>query len=384
MPWSDVSVEQQRLEIIRRHAQGAGSVAALCRAAGISRECFYKWKRRYDAHGEAGLNDTSRAPHDHANAVAVEISRLIVRGREEHPTWGARKLIWRLEKDHPRLSFPAASTAHEIVKRAGLVKPRKRNRRMKPLLAAGRPQGPGDVFCADFKGEFRLGSGELCYPLTMQDMHSRLLLCCRALPGINGVPVKHRMMRVFEEHGVPRAMKTDNGTPFGAAHGRLSPLSVWLLLQGVRLQRIQPGRPQQNGRLERLHRTLKEETTLPPAGSRRGQQKRFDDFVREYNEERPHEALGGLTPAEVHRSSGREYTGRLEEPEYPGHFEVVRANCKGYALWRGRRRYVGEPLAGYPIGLYESRDGIWCVRFCEMEIAHYDARTDTWELLSLY
>jgi transposase InsO family protein len=384
MPWSDNSVEEQRLRIIELHRSGVSSVAALCRAAGISRECFYKWSRRYEEGGRAGLLDLSRAPLESANAVSEEVAGRLISLRQAHPTWGARKLVWRLQRDGLGLSLPSASTAHEIIRRAGLVKPRHRHRRAKPLASSEQPQGPGDIFCADFKGEFRLGNGELCYPLTMQDMYSRQLLVCRGLPRVCGQLVRGHMIRVFEEHGLPRVFKTDNGPPFGAAHGRLSPLSVWLALQGVELRRIQPGRPQQNGRLERLHRTLKEETARPPAGTRWSQQKRFDEFRSEYNGERPHEALGGHVPQEVHQRSRRAYTGRLQEPQYPGHFEVVRVNCKGYASWKGKRRYVGEPLAGHPIGLVEVREGIWCARFSHVEIARYDERHDHWELLSLY
>jgi transposase InsO family protein len=382
MPWSSVAVEELRLQVIRSAEAGLDNVSALCRSYGITRECFYKWKRRYAESGEAGLIDRSRAPLCQAGAVADELVELLARTREAHSTWGARKLRWFLERRHPQISLPAASTIHEILKRRGLVKHRKRIARAKvPKL--GPASGAADVFCADFKGEFRLGDRSLCYPLTMQDMYSRQLLVCHAMPRIDGQAVIRQFIRAFKRFGMPGAVRTDNGAPFGAG-GRLSPLSIKLVLLGIAVQRIQPGRPQQNGRLERLHRTLKAETTRPPANSLRGQQRRFDRFRHEYNEERPHEALGGDTPIQHARRGRREYTDKLVEPEYPGHYEVVRVNCKGYASWAGRRRYVSESLAGLPIALVEEAEDEWSVYFSNVTIARYNKQRDDWTPLSLY
>lgn len=382
MPWSNVAVEELRLRVIRSAEAGVANVSALCRSFGITRECFYKWKRRYAESGEAGLVDRSRAPLCQAGAVAEELVELLVLTRQAHPTWGARKLRCFLERRHPRISLPASSTIHEILKRHGLVKHRKR-------IAHGRAPklGPAseaaDVFCADFKGEFRLGDRSMCYPLTMQDMYSRQLLICHAMPRIDGQAVIEQFIHAFKRYGLPNAIRTDNGPPFGAC-GRLSPLSIRLVLLRIAVQRIQPGKPQQNGRLERLHRTLKAETTRPPANSLGGQQRRFDRFQREYNEDRPHEALGGDTPIQHAKRGRREYTDRLIEPEYPGHFEVVRVNCKGYASFAGRRRFVSESLAGLPVGLVEEAEDEWSVYFSNIQIGRYNKRRDVWSLLSLY
>ena len=319
MPWKETHVMDEKMRFIAACVAGEEAMAELCRRSAISRKTGYKWLSRYQTHGAAGLEDRSRAPHHHPHRVEPAIERLILAARTDHPTWGPRKLLAWLERRHREAPWPAASTVGELLSRHGLVVRRRRRRRAAPSSPLpAMPTEPGALWCADFKGWFRTGDGERCTPLTISDAASRYLLRCQGLGRWTGTELVRPIFEAaFREHGLPEAMRTDNGPPFASVGlGGLSRLSVWWIRLGIRPEWIEPGHPEQNGRHERMHRTLAAETTRPAARNRRAQQRVFDRFVREYNEERPHEALGQRPPAEQYRRSVRPYPSRLAEVEY--------------------------------------------------------------------
>ncbi|MER9547102.1 integrase core domain-containing protein, partial [Mesorhizobium sp. M0437] len=322
MPWRECSVMEERLRFVARLLAGEG-MSDVCRDFGISRKTGYKIFNRYREEGLEALCDRSRRPVRYANQLPEQIERLIVETKREKPHWGARKirelLVRKLAGD---VRIPAKSTVHAVLDRHGLVsQARKRNRASKavgtPLSQAA---APNDLWCTDFKGEFRLGNGSYCYPLTVTDQISRYVLACEALESTKETPVIEAFVRLFRERGLPAAIRSDNGLPFASPNGlyNLSRLSVFWLRLGIVIERIQPGNPQQNGRHERMHLTLKKETTRPPGMNILQQQARFDAFISEFNEERPHEALAMRTPAELYTPSSRAYDG-LPELEYPFH-----------------------------------------------------------------
>lgn len=375
MPWKETCPMSERLNFVNDWLTRRGSVSGLCQVYGISRKTGSKWIARFKANGKSGLQDNSRACHSHPNATDAATSALVIAARQAHPTWGPRKLRDWLGRSHEGL--PAASTIGDILKRAGLVKPRRRGRR----LHGGQGSvvdyaGPNSVWCIDYKGQFRLGDGSQCYPLTITDGHSRMVLCCEGHPGPRDAVARSSMETVFKHYGLPNAIRSDNGTPFASiGAGRLTALSVWWLKLGINLQRITPGKPQENGRHERMHRTLKAETAKPPAGSMGRQQRRFDRWVEEFNFQRPHEALGGATPASVHVLSEREYPGEVGDPEYPGHYETRRVGNNGLLKFRMVKVYLSQALGNELVGLVEVDDGRWRVKFAGVELATYDERT---------
>jgi putative transposase len=313
MPWNETCPMNERLKLIARMQEGEWSMTQLCEQFGVSRKTAYKWLDRYAAEGLDGLKDRSRAPHHHPNTLAPEVEALIVKARERRPHWGPVKLLTWLSVRHPALPFPAVSTAGEILKRHALVVPRRARRRSPPYpqpLAPG--TGPNAVWSTDFKGQFKTADGRWCYPLTLSDNFSRYLLCCRALHRPTGTRVKPWLECAFREYGLPSALRTDNGPPFASVGlAGLSRLSVWWIKLGIVPERIEPGHPEQNGRHERLHRTLKAEATKPPGATLTAQQRRFDRFRAEYNEERPHAALNQRPPASVYTRSARDYPSRV-------------------------------------------------------------------------
>jgi transposase InsO family protein len=353
MPWRQTHVSEERMKFVAACKEEKWSMAELCRAYGISRKTGYKYLSRYNALSLDGLKDRSRAPHHHPNETAREVVETIVASRRGHPTWGPRKLLAWLERQGHGDELPSASTAGDILKRHGLVVPRKRRRTStpssQPLAAATHPNA---LWCADFKGWFRTQDGQRCDPLTITDGFSRFLLLCRAVPVPNHLHTRRQFELVFREYGLPQAIRTDNGSPFAStALGGLSVLSVWWIKLGIRIERIEPGKPEQNARHERMHGTLKIATASPPRPTVRAQQRTFDAFRSEYNSERPHEALGNATPAERYQQSPREFPKELPAVEYPGHFEVRRVRTNGAIKWRGRMLYVSEVLVGEPVGL---------------------------------
>jgi transposase InsO family protein len=370
----------QRREFIDDVARGLFRMRELCRRYGISPRVGYKWLARYRELGLAGLTDQSRRPHHSPTALDPELTALFLATRVRHPTWGARKLLAYLERRHHRQRWPAPSTVAALLKREGLVKARRRRR---ALGHPGRPMtamaAPNAVWTADFKGQFRTGDGQYCYPLTIIDGYSRYLLACEALLHVSHAATQPVFAELFRTVGLPERIRTDNGVPFAtSALGRLSALSVWWIKLGILPELIEPAHPEQNGRHERLHRTLKAEATKPPAQTARGQQQRFRRFQHEFNEERPHEALGGDTPASYwHRSSRRAPT-RLAEPryvpEYPGHFEVRYVSRNGGVRWYNRWVNVSHVLAEEYVGLEEIEDGIWSVYFGPVLLGRFHER----------
>ena len=374
MPWKETCAVDQRMRFIVEYDLGELPVTVLCRKYDISRKTAYKWLRRFDAEQLEGLKDRSRAPLHHPNQVSSKIEQAIVKARLTHPTWGPRKLRVILKRKDCRWRWPACSTIGEILKRRNLVRPRKRRRRTppynEPFAQASRPN---DIWCVDFKGWFRTGDGERCDPLTISDAHSRYLLGCRSMRETGFGAVQPAMEKDFREYGLPWAIRTDNGPPFASRALRgLSRLSLWWLKWGILAERIDAGHPEQNGRHERMHLTLKQETASPSAGTLRGQQRRFNRFVREFNHDRPHEALGMRTPASVYESSVRLYPRRLPEWDYPCGMTLRRVYDGGRFRWHCVQVFLSHVLAGETIGLWPLDDRYWQVWVGRLELGVLD------------
>ena len=375
MPWRETSVMDERLRFVARLLEGE-SMSDVCRSFGISRKTGYKIFNRYKDDGLEALTDRSRRPVRYANQLPEPVEAMIVRLKKEKPHWGARKirelLVRRLAGD---VRIPSRSTVHAVLDRHGLVsQARKRMRANKamgtPLSAAA---GPNDLWCADFKGEFKLGNGQYCYPLTITDQASRYLLCCEAFESTREQGVFAAFRRVFAERGLPAAIRSDNGLPFASPNGlyNLSKLSVWWLRLGITLERIRPGHPQENGRHERMHLTLKKEATRPPGRNILQQQMRFDAFVSEFNAERPHEALAMKVPAELYATSPRPYEG-LPDIDYPFHDrDAIVTNCGRLCIHR-KKINISTVLAGQRLGLKEVDDGISLVSFLRYDLGYID------------
>lgn len=381
MPWSETSPMEQRLLFVKDHARGLYPMSDLCDRYGISRKTGYKWLARYEAAGPTGLLDRSRRPHHCAHASPPEIVRALVHARRRYPYWGAGKLLEILARRHPSWPWPHRSTACEILERHGLVR-RRRRRRKHPRTS--RPHAamtaPNVVWTADFKGEFKTRDGRYCYPLTVVDGCSRYLLGCRALLHPTSAATKAAFVRLFRMYGLPQCIRTDNGEPFASVTlGRLSRLAVWWLQLGILPERIALGHPEQNGRHERLHRTLKEEATRPPAPSCAQQQRHFNRFRRRYNHLRPHESLGQRPPASVYYPSARPLPPRVPLFTYPAHFEVRRVGHGGGIRWRGQYVFVSKALAHEPIGLEAVSDAVWDVFVASLRIGQLHERTLTIE-----
>jgi putative transposase len=353
MPWSEVCKMDLREQFVQLVLIDEESMRELCESFGISRKTGYKWLDRYQELGRSGLADQSRASQVHPNAVGEEVERRIIVLRGEHPSWGARKLKSRLERLEPKQIWPAASTIGSILKRHGLVTPRRRHRRCEPYTQpfAGCHQ-PNAVWCADFKGWFRTGDGQRCDPFTLSDAYSRYLLRCQAVTRPDEDSVWPVLVAAFREYGMPAAIRTDNGPPFASlAVAGLSRLSVKLLRLEIIPERIAPGRPDQNGRHERMHRTLKQETACPPKANLREQQRAFDVFCREFNDVRPHEAHQQQTPAQHYQASPKSYPLRLPEWQYPDSYAKRQVHHRGFVRFGGREIYLSQTLAGEWVGL---------------------------------
>lgn len=352
-------------------------MASACRRFGISRETGYKWWRRYEEGGEDALLDRSRAPRRHPNETPDAVVNLVLRARTKHPFWGARKLIAWLERKQPDVELPAPSTVAAILKRHGLVAPRRRRRRAAPTgHTVGDACAPNEIWATDFKGEFKTRDGRYCYPLTLQDYSSRLLLRCQGLRATAASGAQPIFKAAFREYGVPRAILSDNGSPFASASfSGLTPLSAWWLRLGITLMRIEPGHPEQNGRLERLHKTLKRETTEPPGGNLGAQQRRFNRFRDEFNNERPHEALNNATPSSCYVPSPRAYPETLPSPTYEPHVEVRRLNPNGEVHFKGYRFTISKALRHDDIAFAPVDDGVWRVLFYRHQLGTFDERS---------
>jgi len=380
MPWRETSVMEERLRFVARLLEGEG-MSDVCREFGISRKTGYKIFNRYKDDGLEALTDRSRRPVRYANQLPDPVEAMIVHLKKEKPHWGARKirelLVKRLAGD---VRIPAKSTVHAVLDRHGLVsQASKRNRANKAVgTQLSEALEPNDLWCADFKGEFKLGNGRYCYPLTITDQASRYLLCCEAFESTREQGVFEAFRRIFTEHGLPAAIRSDNGLPFASPNGlyNLSKLSVWWLRLGIGLERIRPGHPQQNGRHERMHLTLKKEATRPPGRNTLQQQARFDAFVSEFNEERPHEALDMKVPADLFVASSRPYRG-LPEIDYPFHDrEALVTNCGRLCIYR-KKINISTVLAGQKLGIKEVDDGIWLVSFMHYDLGYIDLQQRT-------
>ena len=384
MPWDERTRMDQRVRFIGALTSCAYTMTELCLAFGISRKTGYKWAKRYSQEGLDGLKDRSRAPKRCPHRTEPRCEQALVEQRRKHPHWGPRKLLVVLSRRHPKWGWPAASTAGEILKRHGLVEPRARRRQHpRPAKPVVEVRQPNDLWTADFKGEFRMGDGQLCYPLTVADQSSRYLLGCEAKSSVALAGVRPAFERLFAEYGLPTKILTDGGSPFAAARSprRLSRLSVWWVLLGIEPVLIEPGHPEQNGCHERMHRTLKAATARPPASRMQTQQWAFDHFRQEYNEQRPHESLGMRQPAEFYTPSSRTYPQETPEVSYPGHYEVRCVRPKGEIKWRGRMLFVSETLGGQRVGLEETNDGLWSLRFGSLLLGRYDERNQSLDLL---
>jgi putative transposase len=367
---------EERFKFIQEYQNEEDSFAELCRRYGVSRKTGYKWVERYGAEGIDGLRDQSRAADYHPNEVLKEVGDEVLKMRRRHPHWGPAKLRVRLQREAPEITWPAASTIGEMLKRAGLTVPQKHRRRATPSQSPlSHAAAANQVWSADFKGWFRCGDGSRCDPLTMSDGYSRFLLRCQAMEGTDERSAQGVMEAAFREYGLPEAMRTDNGEPFGSVGlGGLSRLSVWWMKLGIRPERIRPGKPQQNGRHERMHRSLKQATAQPPAANLRRQQESFDRFRQEYNWERPHEALQMKTPAELYLPNGRSYPARLAKPEYRGEWEVRSVGPCGTMRWRNAKPFVSKVLGGEVIGLEPVDDGEWKLWFFGYPLGVLDER----------
>jgi len=378
MPWKECSVMDERLRFVARLLDG-DSMSEVCRDFGISRKTGYKIFSRYKDHGVEALSDRCRRPVRYANQLPSQIESLIVTLKQEKPHWGARKirelLVRRLDGD---FRIPAKSTIHAVLHRHGLVKGigRPRHRAQGTALSPG--IDPNELWCADFKGEFKLGNGEYCYPLTVTDHASRYVLMCEALDSVRENMAITAFEQLFIQRGLPAAIRSDNGVPFASANSlfNLSKLSVWWLRLGINIERIKPGHPQQNGRHERMHLTLKKEATRPPGANSLQQQAKFDAFVSEFNNERPHEALAMKTPGERYSPSSRPYLG-LPELTYPLHDKDVLVTACGRICMHRKRVNVSTVLAGQRVGVKEVDEGIWIVTFMHYDLGYIDLEQKT-------
>jgi putative transposase len=364
----------ERLRFVARLLEGE-KMAPLCAEFGISRKTGYKIFERYKDTGVTAFTDRSRRPYRQANRLPGPIEATIVRLKREYPGWGAPKIREKLRQIGPPL-LPAISTVHAVLDRHGLVHRRRRRRPAPAGTALSRPAEPNALWCADYKGEFMLGNRRYCYPLTITDFASRYLLTCEALSTTQERFAFTAFDRAFKEFGLPRAIRTDNGVPFAAptALYRLSKLAVWWLRLGIQIERIQPGHPQQNGRHERMHRTLKTEATKPAAANVLQQQARFDTFVARYNQDRPHQALAMKVPADLYVRSPRVYRG-LEELTYPFHDATFTVTHCGRICFHGRKINLSHVFAGQNVGVTQVGEHIWLVTFMHYDLGYFDDET---------
>lgn len=365
----------ERLRFVARLLEGE-KMAPLCAEFGISRKTGYKIYDRYKASGTEAFTDRSRRPYRQANQLPMPVEATIIRLKREYPGWGAPKIREKLRQQIVMPHLPAISTVHAVLDRHGLVQRRRRRRSSPAATPLSQPAGANALWCADYKGEFMLGSRRYCYPLTITDFATRYLLACEALPSTRAPLAFTVFEQTFKEFGLPEAMRTDNGLPFAAptALYRLSKLAVWWLRLGIRIERIEPGKPQQNGRHERMHLTLKREATKPAAANFLQQQARFDAFVTRYNEERPHAALDMQTPASRYATSPRVYRG-LTDLAYPFHDATITVTHCGRICFRGRKVNLSHALAGQNVGIVQVGERVWLVSFMEYDLGYFDDET---------
>jgi putative transposase len=375
MPWKECHVVDERVRFVARLLDGE-KMAGLCREFGISRKTGYKVFERFKDHGAEAFSDRSRRPYRQAGQLPAVVEAQIVGLKREYPSWGAPKIRERLRRKYPDLRCPAISTVHAVLDRHGLVERRRRRRYKANGTALSRPLQPNELWCADFKGEFQLADRRYCFPLTITDFATRYLLGCEALASTKAPQVFTVFERTFKEFGLPRAIRTDNGLPFGCGNALygLTRLSVWWLRLGIRLERIKPGHPEQNGRHERMHLTLKREAIKPAAPNFLQQQARFEAFVARYNDERPHEALDMRVPADDYTQSPRPYQG-LTELEYPFHDWTAIVTTCGRICYEKRKVNLSTVFAGQKVGVAQVSEHIWLVSFMDFDLGYFDDET---------
>jgi putative transposase len=381
MPWKERSVMDERVKFIARLLDGE-SMTSLCEEFGISRKTGYKILERYQDIGTLAFTDRSRRPVRFANQLPLQVEKFILNVKKEYPTWGARKIREKLIRKFPDVRTPAKSTIHAVLDRNGLVVPRGRIRRRAEGTELTQGINPNDLWCADYKGEFMLGNKEYCYPLTITDHASRYLLRCEGLSTTKEIYAFTVFEKTFSEYGLPKAIRTDNGVPFASANSlfNLSRLSVWWLRLGIQIERIQPGCPQQNGRHERMHLTLKKEATKPAGLNLLQQQAKFDEFLEEYNMDRPHEALEMKYPSEIYLRSDRSYQG-LQPIEYPLHDREIEVTSCGRICIGKMKINLSQVFAGQKLGLKEVSDGTWLVTFMDFDLGYFDVDSCRFEPL---
>jgi putative transposase len=377
MPWKETHVMDEKIRMISNYLSGEYTITELSRIHEVSRKTLYKWIERYEADQDAGLQERSRRPLAMPRATPPELVAEILASKSCHEHWGSRKLLAWLRSHQPGKRWPAASTTSEILKRHGLVHSRRKRHHTPPYSQPFlKSNQPNEVWCADFKGQFRLGAGDICYPLTLTDSYSRYLLGCWGLEHTAYLTTRPYFELAFREHGLPSAIRTDNGVPFASVGlGGLSSLAVWFIKLGICPERIEKGHPEQNGRHERMHRTLKSEAISPPRRNMKEQQRVFDRFRALYNDDRPHEALGQRTPASIYRSSALEYPAKLPEAEYPENFSVRQVKRGGGFKWRNQELYLSQALSGELIGLKEIDTGLRKIYFSFYPVGILDERT---------
>ena len=375
MPWKECHVMDERLRFVARLLEGE-KMAPLCAEFGISRKTGYKIYDRYKDCGVGAFSDRSRRPYRQANQLPLPIEATIVRLKREYPGWGAPKIREKLRQQFTGPHLPAISTVHAVLDRHGLVHRRRRRRHIALGTELSRPTDANALWCADYKGEFMLGNRQYCYPLTITDFASRYLLTCEALSTTQEKFAFTVFERTFKEFGLPRGIRTDNGVPFASAHALygLSKLAVWWLRLGIQIERIKPGHPQQNGRHERMHLTLKQAATKPAAGNVLQQQARFDAFVAQYNQDRPHQALGMKVPADVYGRSPRVYRG-LDDLTYPFHDHTITVTHCGRICFQRQKVNLSQVFAGQNVGVTQVGARMWLVTFMHYDLGYFDDET---------
>lgn len=377
MPWTEVKPMQQKVLFIADHLRQLGNMTELCERYGISRKTGYKWLQRFQQRGLEGLSERPRRPQHSPTQTPYRIEQAIIELRQQFQSApGAKKLQVLLAQRYPNETIPSKSTIYNILHRAGLVQSRRRKRRVAPYPQPFAPVTQANqLWSVDYKGQFKLGNAQWCYPLTVMDHHSRYLCGCQALKGPQLKATQTTLIHLFRKYGLPERIRSDNGVPFAStARGGLSRLSLWWIKLGILPERIEPGKPQQNGRHERMHRTLKQAATRPPSHSLRRQQQRFDVFREEYNQHRPHEALQQQTPGSQYIASTRRYPEHLAALRYPDYFEQRKVSNNGTVYWRNKMVYVSHLLQGENVGLEEVDDGIWQVYVGPIKLGEFNER----------
>jgi putative transposase len=382
MPWLKVETVEMRLTLVQEFRQGLTTMSELADLYGISRKTGYKWVERHDRDGVAGLEDQSRRPHHHPKSTAPDIVDALMQTRRRFPHWSAAKLVTWLTKHQPEEPWPCRATAYELLRRvhgrtARRLVPKPHRPPMTRVLTPATMAN--ELWTTDFKGHFRTGDHAVCHPLTLRDADSRYVLACDGLANESIALTRPCFERAFRTYGLPTRMRMDNGRPFtGPGLAGLTALSVWWVRLGIALERITPGHPEQNGAHEQFHAVLKRQTARPPAATRQAQQRRFNAFRREYNEQRPHDALQGDPPASRYQASVRAFPRRLPALEYPGHYEVRRVATNGTVSWRNRSVFISEALRGESLGFEEIDDACWTVRLGIIRLALFNERDGTW------